>query len=176
MKRLVLIIVLFVGFGIYTNAQEISTDMYNDGILLAFIEQRSSNDLRTDFLLLRNISGQEINVTYRVWQDNFSNNYWVERTNRTQDITIQPGSEQRIGGRSSGSNHDFVAGFAIINISTQSLSTPPAQSFVPERWEYRIINPAAGSGAQAELNKLGAEGWELVSVGTRFIYLKRRLP
>jgi len=48
-----------------------------------------------------------------------------------------------------------------------------------QKWEYKVLN---GGLSEDELNKLGAEGWELIAVtgtGTQYYeirtYLKRRL-
>ena len=59
---------------------------------------------------------------------------------------------------------------------------PPPLVFVEAAWEYRHLTraPAAGGAlTEAELNELGAGGWELVAVlgdpaGTHF-YFKRQL-
>jgi large conductance mechanosensitive channel len=45
---------------------------------------------------------------------------------------------------------------------------PAAEEILPPTWEYR-------SASEAELNSLGAEGWELVGVGTTGFHLKRPL-
>jgi len=44
-------------------------------------------------------------------------------------------------------------------------------------WEYKVIKPTPAQDMEPVLNKLGAEGWELVQVGdpdnVRSYYLKR---
>jgi len=45
---------------------------------------------------------------------------------------------------------------------------PAAEEILPPTWEYRAAS-------EAELNTLGAEGWELVGVGTTGFHLKRPL-
>jgi hypothetical protein len=53
--------------------------------------------------------------------------------------------------------------------------------FVPATWEYKQVvrRPPQGLLQEAELNALGAEGWELVSVvgegGSVHFYFKRAL-
>ena len=45
---------------------------------------------------------------------------------------------------------------------------PAAEEVLPPTWEYRTA-------AEGELNRLGAEGWELVGVSTGGFHLKRPL-
>lgn len=61
--------------------------------------------------------------------------------------------------------------FALLLIVIYTGSTPVAAAADEEvtKWEYRVIRiddggRSGGSNAEAQLNKLGAEGWELVSV------------
>ena len=45
---------------------------------------------------------------------------------------------------------------------------PAAEEILPPTWEYRTA-------ADGDLNRLGAEGWELVGVGSSGLHLKRPL-
>ena len=42
-----------------------------------------------------------------------------------------------------------------------------------QKWEYILFLRGGSERNQAELNRLGAEGWELVAIDDRFLYLKR---
>ena len=65
----------------------------------------------------------------------------------------------------------FVVVVKPMNALTERIKrgeVPAADALVPPTWEYRTA-------AEAELNALGAEGWELVGVGTAGFHLKRPL-
>ena len=52
-----------------------------------------------------------------------------------------------------------VAFFSLVALAGQERSRPAAKP----AWEHRVVSEMQGTG-RADLNKLGAEGWELVAV------------
>jgi hypothetical protein len=65
----------------------------------------------------------------------------------------------------------FVVGCATGGVAAQLVVPPVRAGTSPTRWEYqcaRIGSPAAD--VTAAMNKLGAEGWELVSFAPEFIH------
>jgi len=44
-----------------------------------------------------------------------------------------------------------------------------------EKWEYKRVYISGATDLEPELNKLGADGWELLFCEEHFYYFKRRL-
>jgi hypothetical protein len=60
----------------------------------------------------------------------------------------------------------FVVGCATGGVAAQLVVPPVRAGTSPTRWEYQCAQAEydADGGVTAKLNKLGAEGWELVSM------------
>ena len=60
----------------------------------------------------------------------------------------------------------FVVGCATGGVAAQLVVPPVRAGTSPTRWEYKCAHAEfdADGGVTAKLNKLGAEGWELVSM------------
>jgi hypothetical protein len=76
----------------------------------------------------------------------------------------------------------FVVGCATGGVAAQLVVPPVRAGTSPTRWEYRCEG-TSGSQITPTLNKLGAEGWELVSMTSHEGFLtsysfctKRALP
>jgi hypothetical protein len=74
----------------------------------------------------------------------------------------------------------FVIGCATGGVAAQLVVPPVRAGTSPTRWEYPCASAREEARAQEDLNKLGAEGWELVGVTVgSFRYTlcaKRALP
>jgi len=76
-----------------------------------------------------------------------------------------------------------IAISAVVVTSCGNIQAQGGGSGKSERWEYFILTHSETT-QKEELNKLGSEGWELVSVanyggpvqGVGYAYFKRRLP
>ena len=126
MKKVFLFLIISIFFSNFTNAQNLQNSMYNDGRLLAYIDERVRNSVRSDRLVLKNLSEQIIIVTYRfktvaTWYDEF-----MDAEIRTSEQTLQPGEQYTASSyfrpRGKG-NNDCVDSFAIMNISIKSTSS-----------------------------------------------------
>jgi hypothetical protein len=53
----------------------------------------------------------------------------------------------------------------VLDMTTLSHEPPPARTSTGRRFEYRVID--TGKHVEAELNALGADGWQVVEVTTR---------
>lgn len=73
--------------------------------------------------------------------------------------------------------HALIVVLVLVTLISTSVAYSQAQSVPRERWEYTIIE--WNRMGEAGLNRLGAQGWELVSVtpdnGLTWFYFKRRL-
>jgi hypothetical protein len=58
----------------------------------------------------------------------------------------------------------FVVGCATGGVAAQLVVPPIRAGTTPTRWEYQCAKVWAERGMTSGLNKLGAAGWELVSV------------
>jgi hypothetical protein len=60
----------------------------------------------------------------------------------------------------------FIVGCATGGVAAQLVVPPVRAGTAPTRWEYQCVEVegADGTGVTPTLNKLGAEGWELVSM------------
>ena len=70
----------------------------------------------------------------------------------------------------------LLVGAAIGFISTKGFSTTRAASAPATTWEYLIVDTGSSNAETKDLNRLGAEGWELVTVtygGQRTFIFKR---
>ena len=129
-KSLLLCIILsFIVINVYS--QSLQNLVYNDGILLAYIEPRTSTSGRSDFLLLRNLSDQEIIVTYRFRAVNTGQQGNTEI--RTRDQTLRSGEQYRENGYI-GMGGNYVDSFAIYNISI-STQTGPVPIWAQGSWQ-----------------------------------------
>jgi len=69
------------------------------------------------------------------------------------------------------------------HVERRGTHVEPPSVYVESRWEYRELVRDAGTGAlpnEADLNALGAEGWELAGIapqgGKVHFYFKRERP
>ncbi|HEX3762901.1 MAG TPA: hypothetical protein VHW23_29595 [Kofleriaceae bacterium] len=58
----------------------------------------------------------------------------------------------------------FVIGCATGGVAAQLVVPPVRAGTAPTRWEYQCATVGVDGGMTSGLNKLGAQGWELVSV------------
>jgi hypothetical protein len=83
----------------------------------------------------------------------------------------------------------FVVGCATGGVAAQLVVPPVRAGTSPTRWEYEcVVADRDAEDVTATLNKLGTQGWELVSMGTQgglangyghigsFMCAKRALP
>jgi len=127
MKRVVLLFGIFVFIAFCLNAQSMQTGTFNDGRLLAFIEQRDvwvssiSANRSANRLILENISGQEIIVHFAMRVYGFSPMHArsIQIFHRTE--TLRPGQRIRPPVHISGHTYViFVDAFEIQNVSVRS--------------------------------------------------------
>jgi len=136
MKK-ILFLIMFISLGIYVNAQYLQRTMYNDGKILAYIQEKqyyfqwgskNARYVKSDELIIENISGQEINFNYCFKSvkydvnDNYVDNKITYRTNITLSVKgkkIEDGREAR---NLSNNGYYYVDSFAIMNVSINSNS------------------------------------------------------
>ena len=58
----------------------------------------------------------------------------------------------------------FILGCATGGVASQLVIPPVRAGTAPTQWEYQCLRVDGGGGVTATLNKVGAEGWELVGV------------
>jgi hypothetical protein len=126
MKKIVFFLVVFVSFGICVNAQNFQSINYNDGKVIAFLEDYgiSNNTL----LVIQNISQQNVIVNYGFVSKSSSS---TTVTTRYDEITLKP--RQRFERLSWYTLGDVIS-FAIVNVSIQqnpSSSIRPPQNVTP---------------------------------------------
>jgi hypothetical protein len=129
MKRGILFFIVLFCSGLVANAQNLQRGMYNDGKILAYIEQR--NDIyrnnvnqRADRLQLENLSGQEITVHYcykSVGLDANGKIFTDKMQYRTE--TFKLGEKKSESGYMSARGY-YVDSFAVMNVSVKFGSTP----------------------------------------------------
>lgn len=79
---------------------------------------------------------------------------------------------QRIESEASASLQSIKALASALDLNIQDLDSEekfsPEEIFMPQEWEYRVIETKDRSALQAELTSAGADGWELVSATSMF--------
>jgi hypothetical protein len=142
MKRVILILAVFVGLGICANAQNLQRGTYNDGRILAYIEQYQTRGwTRSAQLIVKNISNNEITVNFCLRSViNDENHRFVKDKMIYFEETLRPGEDKSDSGYQSGygSGYYFVESFAIMNVSVRQ-NTPqsgnrPQQSVTVPSW------------------------------------------
>ena len=97
---------------------------------------------------------------------------------------------QRIESEASASLQSKKALASALDLDVQDLDCAakltPEEKFMPQKWEYRVIETKDRSALQSELDRAGADGWELVSATSMFntmmtkvlhtLFLKRPRP
>ncbi len=58
----------------------------------------------------------------------------------------------------------FIVGCATGGVAAQLVVPPVRAGTTPTRWEYQCATVGTEGGMTSGLNRLGAEGWELVSM------------
>lgn len=79
---------------------------------------------------------------------------------------------QRIESEASASLQSIKALASVLDLNIQDLDSEeklsPEEIFMPQKWEYRVIETKDRSALQAELTSAGTDGWELVSATSMF--------
>ena len=166
---------LFVGT---TNAQSFQTTTFNDGRLLAYIDQSTGfcfnlqRNVRRDALVLQNLTNSEIRVNYSfriIAQCGILPGDRAHCGNRSEqivnrEVTIRPGATYRPNAfyRTRNCRHtqeSWVDGFHIRNVSVIATSTPnfhhpPQQNFhhPPQQWDNNVRVPSWAQGSWRNVN------------------------
>lgn len=137
MKKILFTLTLFLSLSIYINAQNLQRNMYNDGKLLVYIEQKTyywnnggigprkvEKYLKSDELKIENISDFEITLKYAFKSVAIDSNSNILSDRITyRDITLSAGNRRTEDGkesRGSGVNSYYVDSFAIMNVQTKN--------------------------------------------------------
>jgi transcriptional regulator with XRE-family HTH domain len=75
-------------------------------------------------------------------------------------------SIQRIESEASASLQSKKALASALDLDVQDLDYE--ENFMPQKWEYKMVETKDRTALQPELDKAGADGWELVSVTSMF--------
>jgi hypothetical protein len=155
MRKKILFFMVLICLSFVANAQNLQRGTYNDGRILAYIEQRQDRyrnnpNQRADRLQLENISSQEITVHYcfkAVGVDANGTIFTEETRYRTE--TLKSGEKKYESGYLSARGY-YVDSFAIMNVSVRSGSTPqsvtpPPQSGNVPSWAQGTWGPSGGT-------------------------------
>ena len=137
MKK-ILFLITFINLGICVNAQYLQRTMYNDGKILAYIQEKqdyfqwgskNARYVKSDDLIIENISGQEISFNYcfKSIKYDVNDNYVDYKITYRTNVTLSVKSKKRENGSEakylSNNGYYYVDSFAIMNVSTNSDST-----------------------------------------------------
>ena len=86
---------------------------------------------------------------------------------------------QRIESEASASLQSKKALASALDLDIQDLGCEeertPKERLMPQKWEYRVIETKDRSALESELDRAGANGWELVSATSMFNALMTRV-
>ena len=126
MNRILLTLAATLCLSAAANAQQLQQANYNDGKIIAFIEQttstRSGQRKKADRLVIKNISSSAITVDYqyKALRYDMNDNYQTEQVRHVTTPPIQPGQQWHEAGYISYNHlrgYYFVESFAILNVS-----------------------------------------------------------
>jgi hypothetical protein len=145
MKKALFLLVIFISFGIYANAQILQKGYYNDGKVIAHIESSTSitsfgKRKKNDRLVIKNISNEELVVhyCYRSVRNDENDNFVMDKI-FYEDATIKPGDEKWGTGYLTNGyiGYYYVDSFAIMNVQYENIpqgntiNSPLASSNIP---------------------------------------------